>query len=110
VTLDAMKNYAQAIEDYNKALALDPKFTDAYLNEGLAYIRQSDIDGAIGCFNKVLTLDAKNAAAYYNRSIAYYYKKDFKQSWADVHKAEDLGAKISTDLLENLKSMSGREK
>jgi hypothetical protein len=37
-------------------------------------------------------------------------QRDFDKAWADVHKAEELGAKVNPELLDDLKKTSGREK
>ena len=64
------KNYEGAIEDYNKALDLDPNYTEAYYNRGLAKDELQDYEGAIEDYNKALDLDPNDTYAYNNRELA----------------------------------------
>ena len=58
------------IEDYNKALDLDPNYTEAYYNRGLAKDELQDYEGAIEDYNKALDLDPNDTYAYNNRELA----------------------------------------
>jgi hypothetical protein len=37
-------------------------------------------------------------------------EEKYDLAWADVHKAEELGTKVSPEVLDDLKKASGREK
>ena len=63
--------YDWAISDYNKALELNPKFTEAYYNRGLAYYGKGEYDNAIRDFDKALEISPVFAEAYNNRGISY---------------------------------------
>ena len=41
-----LQDYRGAIQDYSKAIELDPSFADAYFNRGLVKYALNDIDGA----------------------------------------------------------------
>lgn len=46
-----LKKYKEAIEDYNKAIALNPNIAEFYLNRGAAFVQANeDLDKAIGDF------------------------------------------------------------
>ncbi|HYA90215.1 MAG TPA: tetratricopeptide repeat protein, partial [Thermodesulfobacteriota bacterium] len=66
-------------------------------------------DWAIADFEKALEIDPKSADAYYHRATAYYFRKEFDKSWKDIKKAQDLGYKIPSKFLENLRDASGRK-
>jgi len=72
-------------------------------------VNKGQFDWAIADFNKALEIDPKSADAYYNRGIAYYFKKEYDKSWKDIKKAQDLGYKIPSKFLENLRNASGRQ-
>jgi tetratricopeptide (TPR) repeat protein len=107
---EAFKNgqYDQAIAHYNKALELNPKYTEAYLNRGIANSRKGKADQAIADFNKALEFNPNYAKAFYNRALALCIKKEYGQAWEDVHKAEALGYKPNPEFLEKLRLASGR--
>ena len=83
-------DFDRAIEDFNKALELDPNYIGAHYNRGLAYYYKGDFDRAIEDFNKALELDPNYIGTYYNRGLAYYYKGDFDRAIEDFNKALEL--------------------
>ncbi len=60
----------RAIPDYDKAIAVNPKFANAYANRGEAYRVQDEFDRAIAEFNQAIMLNPKFAIAYDNRGIS----------------------------------------
>jgi tetratricopeptide (TPR) repeat protein len=100
----ARKNlYDQAADSFDKALAIDPKFSDAWNNKGITISALGWKDEAIRCFNKAIEAEPKNAKAWnnlgrsfsnrekYEEAINYYDKADSlidyyedKQTYADV--------------------------
>ncbi len=55
--------YDDAIADYEKAIALDPKYALAYTNRGVAYYRKGAFDRAIADHSKAIALEPKFAHA-----------------------------------------------
>jgi hypothetical protein len=53
------KEYDQAIEDYTKALEIDPKYISAYNDRGLAYTSKGDYERAIADVTRAVELTAK---------------------------------------------------
>jgi len=49
--------YDHAILNYAKAIAINPKYVDAYCNRGLAYLYNFQYENAIADFNKALELE-----------------------------------------------------
>ena len=96
----------QAIDDFTKALEIDSRDAGAYYYRGVAYSSKGQFDWAIADFTKALEIDSRDAGAYYNRGIAYYFKKEYDKSWKDIYKAQDLGYKIPSTFLENLRNAS----
>ena len=83
----------RAIADYNKAIALDPKFAKAYTNRGIAYKNKGEFDRAIADYNKAIAHDPKFATAYTNRGVAYRKKGEVDRAIADFTKAIALNPK-----------------
>jgi Flp pilus assembly protein TadD len=60
-------DYDRAMDDYNRAVSLDPTVGFAYNNRGAIYRTLGQIDRAMVEFNKAIQLDPKFAAAFRNR-------------------------------------------
>jgi tetratricopeptide (TPR) repeat protein len=85
-----------AIACYHKALALDPKHTDAHYNLGNALKAQGDLPGAIACYRKALQLDPTYSQAHNNLGLALQAQGDVKGAIACYRKALDLDPKLAT--------------
>ena len=66
-----------AIQDYDKAIEINPKYAEAYFNRGSAYLEQGDPIVAIQDYDMAIALDPKFAAAYVNRGYARNAQGDF---------------------------------
>ena len=64
-------NYAEAIENYNKAIESDPNDALAYNNRGLAYTEVGEPEAAMSDYSKAIELKPDYAEAYFNRGLAY---------------------------------------
>ena len=84
-------DYEDALEDYAKAIALQPELGAAYLNKGAAHIYQKDFDLALEPLNKAIDLETIDIfAAYYNRAIARENTGDVPGAYNDFQKALEL--------------------
>ena len=98
--------FDQAISDYIQAININPHDPEAYWGQGLVYVLQNKLDQAISYYNKAITIDPQFGQAYYSRAIVYCHTKDFNKAWNDVYKAQECGAEISSDFLNDLKKAS----
>ncbi|MFN2111465.1 MAG: tetratricopeptide repeat protein, partial [Anaerolineae bacterium] len=62
-----MGEYDKAIQEYSKALELDPTYVPAYYDRGLAHAQRQHYADAIADFSEVIALDPQHRDAYYNR-------------------------------------------
>src|SRR5829696_5647398 len=60
-----------AIDDYGKAILLNPGDGRAYYKRGAIKAMKADFDGALADFNKAIALDPNNSGAYYSRGLAH---------------------------------------
>jgi len=83
----SMGEYDKAIQEYDKALELDPTYVPAYYDRGVAHAQQQHYADAIADFSEVIALDAQHAGAYYNRGLVYARQNAFDQALADYDQA-----------------------
>jgi tetratricopeptide (TPR) repeat protein len=76
-------NYESAIIDYDKALAIAPKFIDVQMARGNAFWAKGDVDRALGDFSKVIAGDAKHADALLRRGLIFQDKGLHDQAISD---------------------------
>ncbi len=71
----------KALEEYQKALQLNPNYVKVYTNVGTIYLEKKDYDQAIQQFKRVIELNYYDTKAHYNLGLAYLYKgeKDMAQ-------------------------------
>ena len=69
VTLQEQGKLEEAIEAYNKALAIKPDYADAYNNIGIALNEQGKLEEAIEAYKKALAIKPDYADAYNNMGI-----------------------------------------
>jgi tetratricopeptide (TPR) repeat protein len=99
------ENADKAIDNYSKAIKIDPKFVKAYNNRGIAYVWKKKYDLALADFNKAITLDPKNGRAYNNRAIVYSYIGETDKALQDLHKAQGLGIEVNQDFLKKIEAL-----
>jgi tetratricopeptide (TPR) repeat protein len=63
------KQYAQAVEKYEAALALDPVFKEALLNAGMCCRHMQQFDRAISYLIKAIRCDERYVKAYHHLSL-----------------------------------------
>ena len=84
-------DHEDALDDYAKAIELQPELGAAYLNMGAAHIYQKDFDLALEPLNKAIELETIDIfAAYYNRAIARENTGDLPGAYNDFQKALEL--------------------
>ncbi|MFM7461536.1 MAG: tetratricopeptide repeat protein, partial [Burkholderiales bacterium] len=101
-----------AIQDYNKAIQLNPQYAVAYNNRGTAKADLGDKTGAIQDYTKAIEINPQYAKAYYNRGNVKAVIKDKMGAYADLEKAERLyleqGDKEGSESVTKAKSMAGK--
>jgi tetratricopeptide (TPR) repeat protein len=75
------------IADYTEVIRLNPAFTNAYKNRGLAIKKKGDLDGAIADYSEAIRLNPQDTDAYYSRGISRYDKGDLDGAIADYSEA-----------------------
>ncbi|AEM20745.1 TPR domain-containing protein [Brachyspira intermedia PWS/A] len=82
--------YEEAIEDFNRAIKLDPNNSDAYLNRGISKSDLGNDKEAIEDFNRAIELEPDNSDAYLNRGISKSDLGNDKEAIEDYNKSIEL--------------------
>ncbi|MBN1413615.1 MAG: tetratricopeptide repeat protein [Bacteroidales bacterium] len=86
VVSEMMKNYNQAELDYEKALAKDRKYIDAYLSLANLRLQLNKLNQAIDHCNSVLRINPKNKDAFLIRSKVYVKMYEYPKAIDDISK------------------------
>jgi tetratricopeptide (TPR) repeat protein len=85
----ARDDFRGALDDYSRAIKLNPEFAEAYNSRGSAKVALGDLHGAIEDFNTAIKLNPNFAEAYNGRGSARL-RSDIAGSIADDTKALEL--------------------
>ncbi|MEM6754538.1 MAG: tetratricopeptide repeat protein [Cyanobacteria bacterium P01_C01_bin.38] len=86
------KDYAGAIEEFSKALQVNPEFIKAYYQRGLAYYDLGKIPQAVFDYDEVLKRDSYHVEAYFCRALARLALKNLPGALKDVDKTIELNS------------------
>ena len=84
------QKYKLALDDYNKAIELNPNHAGAYYNRGLLYSDQKKYDLALSDYDKAIEINHNYAEAYVNRGVLYRLQEKYELALADYDKAIEL--------------------
>jgi predicted O-linked N-acetylglucosamine transferase (SPINDLY family) len=87
VTLQEQGKLEEAIEAYNKALALKPDYAEAYNNMGIAFKKQGKLEEAIEAYNKAIALKPDYANAYHNMGDVFENQGKLEEAIEAYNKA-----------------------
>ena len=82
-----------ALEDYARAIALDPNFADPYRRRGEIRLAEGDFEAAIADCTEAIRLDPADASSSLERARARLWDDDFEGSAADFDEAIRLDPK-----------------
>ena len=88
------REYNKAVEVLNKAIELNPEYSNAWAWLGAVCNDLGNTDKAIGYNQKAIALDPKNALAWNNLGVSYNYLGDNKKSIEYYRKAAQLDPKL----------------
>jgi tetratricopeptide (TPR) repeat protein len=94
----AQGNPDKALEEYQKALDVDPHYVQAYTNMGAVYLGMKDFDRAIENFKKVIELNYWDKKAHYNLGMAYLYQGELEKAEAEVAFLKSLNSDLARAL------------
>ena len=84
-------DYRQAIEDFNRAIGINPGHAKVYNNRGNAYFALGNYKQAIEDYGRAIEIDPDYAEAYNNRAVVYLNQGDNISGCRDARKVCELG-------------------
>jgi tetratricopeptide (TPR) repeat protein len=73
-----LREYEQAIADFDRAIVLDPDYAKPYNNQGVAYRNLGDYERALTDYDRAIALDPDYGSAYRNRGEIYLFADDYQ--------------------------------
>ncbi|MCF8230484.1 MAG: tetratricopeptide repeat protein, partial [Bacteroidales bacterium] len=101
-------NYDGAVQDFDKAVEINPETKDfmLYSYRGNAKTKLRDFNGAIEDFDRALDIEPTEVVDYsnwvrnyYNRGVAKFYVNDINGACRDWHNAYELGFGLALEYL-----------
>src|SRR5262249_23746256 len=84
--------FGRAMQDFEAAIRLDPKFADTYNRRGNMLSAKGDVDGALADYSTAIGLNPNDPAPYHNRCLVRRRKSDLDGALADCSAAIRLDA------------------
>jgi tetratricopeptide (TPR) repeat protein len=102
-------NQLEALQDCDYAIALNPKFTNAYFRRALTYGEIGDLELALSNYNNTIDLDPQHIDAYIQRSWIYFRQRDYQRARQDCQAVQAFSASCfwSSYMLGLIDTMSG---
>lgn len=79
--------YKEAINEFNQALSIDPKFAMAYAGRGVAFHYLGEYETAIKNYNQAIRINPYEATFYNNRGASFQKLEKHKQAIEDFEQA-----------------------
>jgi len=89
--------YHKAIEDYTKAMELDPEFADAYYHRGCSWYEVDNFEDSIADLTKAIELDPMADHYYGQRAIVYIFTDQPDLAQADEDICQELRIRAQDD-------------
>ncbi len=87
LSLDDMGQRDRASEDFNMAIALDPRNYFAYNNLGVLYGKSGQYEKSIEYFLKAIAINPNHADSYCNLGLSYFNMKQYDHAMENYNQA-----------------------
>ena len=86
--------HVHATASFDKAIELQPDYTNAHYNRGIVYMRKGEVDNALADYSGAIQFKRNYAEAYNNRGIAYQKKCEIIYAVQDYSTAIGLNPEL----------------
>ena len=84
--------YFEAIQMYDRAIAVNPACADCYNDKGLALFYLGDADGSLTALNKATTIDPNYVHAWLSTGFVMVATGRYEEAVAPLNKVKELDA------------------
>jgi Flp pilus assembly protein TadD len=91
----ARNELPEALEQYDKAVALHPLFAEPWNNRAIALVRSGDPNAALSSYDRAIEIDGDYAEAYYNRAAARVKLGEREKAIEDYSRAIRLNPRMN---------------
>jgi tetratricopeptide (TPR) repeat protein len=84
--LNDMGKFNEAVEDYSKAISMDPSYSRAYWSRGSVFGNMGQLDKAMADLDKAIALEPY-ASAYYTRGTVFEKRGETEKAIGDYERA-----------------------
>jgi lipoprotein NlpI len=88
----------KAIEEYQKAIQLNPNYIEVYMNLGAIYVDKKDYEQALQQFKKVVELNYYYGKAHYNLGMVYLYQGEKEKAREELKILKSMGSGLADNL------------
>ncbi len=88
------RNNNAALEEFTRAIEIDPGYSFAYYNRALVYHQIGDLDSSLVNYNKAIELNQDNAYWTIERGFLYMELGDREKAIIDLERAQKLGVPL----------------
>ena len=89
-----LTDFRAALENYKRALDLEPSYGEAINNIGAVYYAQRKYKQAIRQYEEALKYEPDSATIYNNLGTAHFARKQYDKAFAAIRKAVELDPKV----------------
>lgn len=95
ISFTELGDFERAIQKYDRALELSPRYALAYLNRGAVYDKLDQPERAIEDYKKALEIDSGDPLAYLNLGTAYDKLGEFERAIDNYNKALEINPRYA---------------
>jgi tetratricopeptide (TPR) repeat protein len=88
-------NLERALKYLNEAIRLDPNYSAAHINRGIAWHNKGDYERALADFNRAIAINPRLVQGYNNRGAIWVSKKDYDRAMRDFNRGLEIDPKCS---------------
>ena len=89
------RHWIEAIAEFNRAIELNLRFSEAYNNRGIVYGIKGEYDKAIFDFERAIEIGPQHARPYNSRGVTYNKKGEYDKAISDFTKAIEINPRYA---------------